>query len=256
MTGDPTTVELPGGRPAHYWRVGAGQTLLYLHSFLWPGDEKDFVGRLSGAFDVIMPLAPGFEDLDELQELEDGHDLALFYDDLLRRLGVAGPIDLVGHSFGGMIAAELAAHFPERFERLALIAPYGLWDDGDPVADLARLPARDLRRSLSTVSSGDGQDSDGSDIGRIVAETRGMAAALKFLWPFPDRGLSSRLHRISAATCIYWGCDDRLNPPSYAERFARGIHQATIELVPGGHLLLQDSPAEMAQRIIGFMMAA
>ncbi|MBO0887416.1 MAG: alpha/beta fold hydrolase, partial [Acidimicrobiales bacterium] len=141
MTGSPTTIDLRGGQRAHYWRLGAGPTLLYLHSFLWPLDDEGFVERLSGDFDVIMPLAPGYEDQDELLELDDGHDLALYYDDLLRELGVTGPIDVVGHSFGGMIAAELAAHFPERVRRLALVAPYGLWADDDPTTDLARLPA-------------------------------------------------------------------------------------------------------------------
>lgn len=256
MTETPTTIDLRGGQRARYWRLGTGPTLLFLHSFLWPRDDEGFVEALSASFDVIMPLAPGYEDADELLELDDGHDLALYYDDLLRELGVTGPIDVVGHSFGGMIAAELAAHFPERVRRLALVAPYGLWADDDPTADLARLPARTLRTSLSVAGRGEAGGGGPMDIEDALAVTRGMTAALKFLWPFPDRGLSRRLHRISAPTQLYWGQDDRVNPPSYAKRFASLVDGASIELVPGGHLLVQDSPEEMADRVIRFLTGA
>lgn len=256
MTETPTTIDLRGGQRARYWRMGSGPILLFLHSFLWPLDDQGFVDRLSGAFDVIMPLAPGYEDSDELLELDDGHDLALYYDDLLRELGVTGGIDVVGHSFGGMIAAELAAHFPERVRRLALVAPYGLWADDDPTADLARLPARTLRTSLSVAGQGEAAARGSIDIEEALAINRGMTAALKFLWPFPDQGLSRRLHRISASTQIYWGQDDKVNPPSYAKRFASLLGDAAIELVPGGHLLIQDAPDEMADRVIRFMTEA
>jgi pimeloyl-ACP methyl ester carboxylesterase len=253
LTAGWTTLALKGGQRAHYWRTGAGPELLYLHSLLWPRDEGAFVSELSAAFDVIMPLAPGYEDLEELQGIEDSHDLALFYDDLLRELGVDGPLDVVGHSFGGMIGAELAAHFPERVRRLALIAPFGLWADDQPTADLARLPARSIRSSLSVAGQGEGQSSLAADPEEVIAVTQGMAAALKFLWPFPDQGLSRRLHRISAKTRIYWGQDDWVNPPSYAQRFAAAIDGATVEVIPGGHLLLQDTPVEMAERVMAFM---
>jgi pimeloyl-ACP methyl ester carboxylesterase len=256
VTAAPTAIDLGGGQRARYWREGGGRTLLFLHSFLWPSDEDRFVDRLASGFDVIMPLAPGYEDPEELLELDDGHDLALFYDDLLRALGVTGQIDLVGHSFGGMIAAELAAHFPERVGRLALLAPYGLWADDEPTTDLARLPTRTLRSSLSTATQRDGGGRGPVDVEAMVAVTQGMAAALKFLWPFPDRGLSRRLHRISATTRIYWGRDDSVNPPGYAERFAAQIGGATVEIVPGGHLLVQDAPDEMADRVTGFLTGA
>ena len=47
-------------------------------------------------------------------------------DQLLTRLGISGPMDLVGHSMGGLIAATYAARHPERIESLTLIAPAGV----------------------------------------------------------------------------------------------------------------------------------
>ena len=39
-----------------------------------------------------------------------------------------------------MIAAEIAAHFPGRAEQLVLLAPFGMWNDAYPVADIFAMP--------------------------------------------------------------------------------------------------------------------
>jgi pimeloyl-ACP methyl ester carboxylesterase len=54
--------------------------------------------------------------------------LLLYYDDLFDRLGL-DRVDLVGHSFGGMVAAEYAATFRDRVGKLVLIDAMGLWRD-------------------------------------------------------------------------------------------------------------------------------
>jgi pimeloyl-ACP methyl ester carboxylesterase len=244
------TVTLPSGQVAHYRRVGSGPPLLYLHSFLAQGDDDEFVDRMARHFDLVMPVAPGYEDLLELADLDDGHDLAIFYDDFLRHLGF-DRIDVLGHSYGGLIAAELASHFPERVGALALVAPFGLWVDVDPPADLARLPAARLRQRLSA-----NQAEDPDDIESIIAATRAMTATLKFLWPFPDRRLAKRLYRISSPTRVYWGRDDDVNPPGYAARFAAAIEGATTEELAGRHLLPQDQPDLMAERLTEFLAVA
>ena len=58
----------------------------------------------------------------------------LFYEELLDELGIQSA-SVVGHSYGGMVAAELAAHCPHRIRRLVLISSLGLWLDDAPVAD-------------------------------------------------------------------------------------------------------------------------
>jgi pimeloyl-ACP methyl ester carboxylesterase len=60
--------------------------------------------------------------------------------DVIDALELDRPI-LVGHSMGGMIAAEMAAAAPREVERRGLIAPAGLWLDPHPVPDLfSKLP--------------------------------------------------------------------------------------------------------------------
>ena len=77
-------------------------------------------------------------------------DFTLHTWDVVEALGLKDPI-LVGHSMGGMIAAEMAAIAPNDVSRLALIAPAGLWDDDHPIADMFSHPAvRDAGRCCST----------------------------------------------------------------------------------------------------------
>ena len=51
---------------------------------------------------------------------------------------------MIGHSFGGMVAAELAANSPRRVSKLVLIAPIGLWRDDVPIPDIAAIPPNEL----------------------------------------------------------------------------------------------------------------
>ena len=60
-------------------------------------------------------------------------DLVLFYDELLDALGLER-VPLVGASFGGMVACEVAAHRRRAISALVLLDPIGLWRDDAPVA--------------------------------------------------------------------------------------------------------------------------
>ena len=113
---------------------GEGPPLLYLHAVL--GLQWDpFVESLAAHHTVYAPYLPGTVpgDPDAHKPLEDVWDLTLCYSEILDALGLGGsPVAVVGHSFGGMLGAELAALQPERVSKLVLISPTGLWTDGRP----------------------------------------------------------------------------------------------------------------------------
>ena len=77
---------------------------------------------------------------EECGGLRDMLDFTLHSADVVAALGLKDPI-LVGHSMGGMIAAEMAALAPNDVTRLALIAPAGLWMDDHPIPDMFLSPA-------------------------------------------------------------------------------------------------------------------
>src|SRR5262249_62182042 len=117
-------VPLRAGRTQTVYKGGDGPPLVFLHGGGGLVLEDPLLVELERSHTVSAPVAPGFADLADLDELRDVHDLAMHYDDLVEALGLDG-VPVVGHSFGGMVAAELAAHYPRRISKLVLIAPVG-----------------------------------------------------------------------------------------------------------------------------------
>ena len=257
-------LQVPGHRfRTSVWRGGAGQPVVFLHGAGGISPKDPTLARLSERFEVIAPVHPGFENLEDLDELEDVRDLALYHDDLLEALGLSGA-SVVGHSFGGMVAAELAAHVPTRVAKLVLIAPVGLWRDEDPVADLLSARPSDLPGLLWADPGGPAAaaaaeamaDPDADPVEQMLAANRGITASTKYLWPIPDHGLARRFHRIKARTLILWGADDRLVPASYGKDFAGGISGSRLEILErAGHLVTAEQADRSIELIESFLVA-
>jgi pimeloyl-ACP methyl ester carboxylesterase len=233
-------------------RGGSGRQLVWLHGIDEPSRNDPLLNSLAARYEVFAPIHPGFHDIDDLRGLRDVHDLALYHDDLLDALDL-GRVAVAGVSFGGMIAAELAAHVRSRVDRLILAAPMGLWRDDEPAAD--PFPAytsgglNDLLwndphspsavRSIDAFAFAHESPDPSADAAStmIVGMAQGLTTVGKFIWPIPDKGLRRRLHRIAAPTLVVWGTRDRLVPQSYAQDFEAGIAGARVELLDGaGHM--------------------
>jgi pimeloyl-ACP methyl ester carboxylesterase len=251
------TVKLGNGRSWQVHSGGTGPTLVWLHglSGLIPGDP--LIAALERHYRVIAPLAPGFSDLAEIDEIGNIHELALDYDDLLEQLKLDSTI-LAGHSFGAMVAAEIAAHFPRRAKKLALLAPVGLWNDAYPVADIFAEPFvqveellwhdKAAREALATRRSNEAGPQN--DAERIIAVAQGLTAITKFTWPIPEKGLKKRLPRITAPSIAIFGEKDSFVPPRYAEDFAAKLPKLKTVVVKGaGHML----PYEKTDEVIGLI---
>ncbi len=239
--------------------AGRGEPLIFFHSFEGLAGWPEFLERLSARFAVSAPLHPGVSGSEGVEALDDVVDLALAYDEWLTALGIERAF-LVGHFFGGMVAAEVAALCPARARRLALLSPMGLWLDGVPQADTLTLPAGELHPLLwsdptSPVASA-WKTPPASEEAKAAAQReriQRLAAMGKFVWPIPDKGLKKRLHRIVAPTLLLWGDGDRVNPVAYGEEFLRRLKSAELRILAGGHLLLYEAPEVAADAVAAFL---
>jgi pimeloyl-ACP methyl ester carboxylesterase len=168
---------------------------------------------------------------------------------------------VVGHSFGGMVACEIAATMPERVGKLVLIAPLGLWQDDRPVRNWMILPEDQRRSALFADPEGQAAarffDLPSEPAARIetqASSTWAQACTGKFLWPIPDRGLNKRIHRITAPSLIIWGAADGVINPAYAQEFAKRIPHARIALIDAaGHLPHLERVREAADLVNAFL---
>jgi pimeloyl-ACP methyl ester carboxylesterase len=128
---------------------GDGPPLVYLHGPWGLNPDRPFVARLADGNTVYAPKFPGTSPGDHLaiHTLDNWLDLVVYHGELFERLELGAPA-LVGHSFGGLVAAEFAAATPKWVGRLALIDPVGLWRDDLPVKNWMLLSPDARRRAL------------------------------------------------------------------------------------------------------------
>ncbi|HET8672897.1 MAG TPA: alpha/beta fold hydrolase [Thermoleophilaceae bacterium] len=257
MTFTTATNTLASGREQVIHRAGTGSSLLWLHGLFGFDEDDPLVQALTERHDVIAPVCPGFADTTELVDLMDVHDLAQLYDDILVALGLSS-VTVVGHSFGAMIGAELAARRQDAVASLVLLSPLGLWDDERPVADLFALPYPDMPSLLyadpSRASGGADTSTLDGDVERLVTLAQALTSVAKFLWPIPDRRLRTRLYRVAAPTLVVFGEKDAWVPASYADDFVAGLPDARSEIVPeAGHMLHLERPEETIPLVTGFV---
>jgi pimeloyl-ACP methyl ester carboxylesterase len=230
--------------------AGSGPPLVYLHSaagLVW----DPFLERLAGERTVYAPRVPGTPpgEPEAIQEVDDIWDLVLLYEEAIRALGLDRPT-LMGQSFGGMLACELAAAYPQLFGALIVLDPIGLWRDDAPVANwlavspeklpalLFHDPGHEAARAMQTLP----EDPDAA-VAAVAGTVWALGCTTKFVWPIPDKGLAKRLHRIEAPTLVVWGRQDRLAPVAYAEEFGRRIAGSRVELVDAcGHIPQLEQP--------------
>ena len=251
----PTTTHLnlrQGHFPAPVAIAGHGPPILYLHGAIGQKGWAPFLDRLARQFTVHAPWLPGYGDAAGLEHIVDLTDLTLYHLELLDALRL-GPAPVIGHFLGGMIAAEMAAYSPPSVSRLVLAAPAGLWRDDAPVADLLALSPPELLDRLAATPAA-AHALNGPHDALTADRMPDLAAAGKFLWPLPDKGLARRAYRIKAPTLILWGQQDQINPPSYANDFQRLIADSRIETLPNaGHLLMLEQPDAFANAITSFL---
>ena len=260
------TVEVWDNRLRLHVKVaGDGPPLLFFHPL--PGLAwQPLLDRLARRHTVYAPEHPGTSpgDPQAIREVQTYWELLLIYEELIRqaRAGLERPAAL-GQSFGGMVAADLAAQFPRLFSALVLLSPLGLWRDDAPIPlmEMVSGPPADVPQYLYAHPEQRG------GAGRAGAARRSGAAREG------DRAghLERRLHHevrladrrprprppaapVQVPTLIVWGREDALVPVGYAKEFGSRIAGSRVEVIDDcGHVVQADQPERSWTAISGFL---
>ncbi len=177
----------------------------------------------------------------------------------------AGPVVLVGHSMGGMIAQEAYAIFPEKIAALALTfsspAFAGTSTDFTQQFIDARIKPLDLGRTMNEIAAklmptmhGAMSDPYGLMLAAQVMATvppETYRKAVAMLTTFDRRAL---LAQISVPTLVMSGSDDMVAPPKMMERMAQKIPASEYVCLPGcGHLGPMDQPEAFNSALLAFL---
>jgi 3-oxoadipate enol-lactonase len=259
------TIGIERGLSLHYELIGDGPRLLYVS-----GTGGDLRVR-PGVLDT--PLAARFRvlafdqrGLGRSDKPEGPYSMVQYADDAAALLDALDWPDarVIGVSFGGMVAQELALRHPERVRRLALCCTSagGAGGSSYPLHEIAGLPADErARRQLEladTRRTADWQAANPEIVARLRALTT-EAAAVGAGEPRREEGARwqlearrchdtfDRLHRIDVPVLLCAGRYDGIAPLANMEAMAQRMAHAELRVFEGGHLfLVQDRTAHAA----------
>jgi pimeloyl-ACP methyl ester carboxylesterase len=240
--------------------AGSGEPLVWLHHSGGHQDWFPFLDALAEKYMVFQPNHPGWGKSTGLEHLDDVIDFAIFYLDFFDAISATRPL-LIGHSLGGMVAAEVAALDRDSVRKLVLCDPAGLWSEDHPGEDLftmqpPQLVAANVRKPENMALLGPPIDRENMQaVARAMFERqKSMASAAKFLWPIWDKGLKKRIHRITAPTLIVWGKYDGVVPPEYAEDFHKAIAGSRVEVFEeSAHMPMFEEPEKFDRVVKAFL---
>jgi pimeloyl-ACP methyl ester carboxylesterase len=240
---------------------GSGRRLLMLHDELGYPGWMGWNAALAGEHRFMVPLQPGFGRTPRVEWFKTVRDVAAFYARMVREAGV-GPIDVIGFSMGGWIAAEMAAADPAMFERVVLVAPLGIRPAQGEILDFLAMTMR--RHVMATVSKQGAAEAKALYGGGVSPEQYELfeaarAESSRLAWePYMhDATLPHRLGGLQGPqTLIVWGEADQVVPRGCAEAYAQAIPGARLEIIEGaGHRPEIEAPGRFVELVSALLDA-
>jgi pimeloyl-ACP methyl ester carboxylesterase len=247
-----------GGIPLDVLRRGAGDPVLLLHGLAPVDPEAPFLELLARSAAIIAPTHPGFGHTPRPPDFDTVYDLVHLYLDLLEQLP-HDRVTLVGLSFGGWLAAEIAAARSQRVARLVLVDAVGIKVSDRVTADILDLfnaaPADVQRRRWHDPATW-APDYDAMEDEALVALARSRDALCLYAWhPYMyNPQLARWLGRISVPTLMLWGASDGVVTPAYGRAYSRLIPGARFEVIDAaGHHPEIEQPKAFVERLVTFL---
>lgn len=233
------TIEIDGLR-IHVMERGAGPTVILLHGLGGNAREFDAMAELlADSFHVIQPDLPGFG-LSEAPWSQTQDGLMAFYEsfiaEVIDRYG-DGRAMIVANSLGGWITWETAQRFPDRVEKLVLMAPAGY--DIPQVAEEATKwlknpiirfmiakglsPAMAEQNVLASIHDASRIEQDVIDRKYWTTNHTGNLdwnIHLATVHEYPD---TTHIQEVTAPVLLTWGRHDEIVPYAHAARFLRDL---------------------------------
>lgn len=274
------------GLRMHVTEAGGGAPVLLLHGF--PESSREWTKVMTALAPRAHMIAPDLRGAGQTEAPPSGYDAKTVASDILALLDELGleRVDLVAHDWSALVGFDLCLDHPDRVRRyvaIAVPAPYlrmnralmaGMvkamshlwfqWAIATPWLGSALLSRGRQRLAHWLLRGFETRPMDDEDVAAYVAALREPARARA----------ASRLYRglilpafmrimrgayrgrvLHTPTLVLFGADDALMPREALEVSRDDAPHTRVEFVPGGaHFLVDDNPAEVAERIAGFLL--
>ena len=246
-----------GGVKLHLRRGGHGRPILFLHGAGGVSEWTPFFQELAKSHDTWVPDHPGFGKSEDPDFIKNMSDLAMFYLDFLDEHAPKEGFDLVGHSIGGWLAAEIATRNSQHINSVTFVSSAGLRLSGQPMGDVFIWNAEESVEHLifdPLVREKRLKAQPSPEEAEIMVRNKFTFAKLAWHPRLFNPELKKWLHRIKVPTQVIWGEHDGLIPQAYAKLWADELktQECTI-LSECSHSPINEKPMETAQLINTFL---
>ncbi|MEV7203538.1 alpha/beta fold hydrolase [Streptomyces griseoluteus] len=198
---------------------------------------------------VLLPTHPGFGGTPRATGLTGVAELAEVYVRLLETLQLTG-VTLIGNSFGGWLAAEIAHRAGPRVGGAVIVNGIGIQVDGHPMTDVRGMSVAEIQAySFHDPSRAPQPPAGGTGPSPDVRALVGYAGPA-----MTDPTLLRRLGELALPVHVLWGESDRIVDPGYGKAYAAAIPGATFTLLPRtGHMPQVETPEELLDAVLGLL---
>ena len=239
-------------------RRGSGRPILVLHGFQTTDPAARFIDLLARHGEVIAPSGPGFGQSPRPKDFDTVYDLVHLYLEVLDNLP-GEKATLVGFSFGGWLAAELAVACSHRIDKLVLVDPVGIKisdrETSDILDNFNRSPD-EVRRASWHDPERFAPDFNAMSDEALTVYARNREALCLYAWhPYMyNPQLPRWLGRIKVPTLLIWGESDRVVTPDYGRAYSRLIPGSRFELIErAAHHPEIEQPEAFVERVSRFL---
>jgi pimeloyl-ACP methyl ester carboxylesterase len=239
-------------------RRGTGRPVLLLHGMQHVEARAPFLELLGRRAEVIAPSHPGFGHSARPADFDTVYDLVHLYLDVIEALPYER-ITLMGLSFGGWLAAEVAVKCCHRLDRVVLVDAFGIKvsDRQTPdILDVFNTAPQEVQRQSWHNPETWAPDFNAMTDADIVVRARNWEALCLYGWhPYMyNPQLKRWLRRITRPTLVLWGASDGIVQPSYGRAYSALIPGARFELIAeAGHHPEIEQPEAFVERVAAFL---
>jgi len=259
MNNPPRLIDI-AGITVELRRGGSGTPVLVIHGELGvPGWLESFA-QLAEHHDVIVPSLPGYGRSTRPDWIMGVHDLAAWVTWFARDIDLRTPVNVIGCSLGGWVAAEIATVAPQFFNKMVLVGAMGIKPEQGEIFDYF------LESGLTGLRRAFHRPEQSSEFMRywgkewtpeetdLVEQHREMTCRIAWKPYMHSLTLRHLLPGISTPTLLVWGGEDAITPIECGEIYRRAVPRARLVVVENcGHMPEMEKPTELAGLIENFL---
>ena len=243
------------GIDTHYERMGRGPTLVLLHG--WGCDWQiwsPIIPELTKHFDLVIPDLPAFGRSSNPPLNWNSSHYVEWLSEFLKQVLADQSFFVIGHSFGGKVAAFYASQKPPLLRKLILVDSAGVPDQLSSKQTLQQTVLRFIPSVIKNRIPHTLKQTLLQSVGAATDHLNSTPQQRKILENSIRENVLTAAEKISVPTLLIWGEWDTDTPLRQGQELQQHIPHAKLITFPNaGHFTFSDEPTEFIKNVTAFL---